>query len=159
QYDGTISGAGGLTKAGGGTFVLTRTNNFTGGVTVAAGTLQADSARALGSLSDAVQVNAGATLDLDGQSVSIGGLSGGGTVTNTSDTAATLVAGVGGASSTFSGAITETAGIIALTKGSTGTLTLNGANTYTGATIVNLGILLVNGSLSAASPVPVANGA
>lgn len=46
-----------------------------------------------------------------------------------------------------------------LTKTGIGTLTLSGANTYTGATSVNVGALLVNGSLAAASTVNVASGA
>jgi fibronectin-binding autotransporter adhesin len=45
----------------------------------------------------------------------------------------------------------------ALTKSGTGALTLNGTNTYTGATAVNGGKLFVNGSM--ASPVTVASGA
>jgi autotransporter-associated beta strand protein len=45
-----------------------------------------------------------------------------------------------------------------LTKGNSGTLNLNAENTYTGATLVSAGTLLVNGSLGA-SAVTVENGA
>ncbi|MEO6750296.1 MAG: hypothetical protein ABIP85_00825, partial [Chthoniobacteraceae bacterium] len=44
-------------------------------------------------------------------------------------------------------------------KTGTGTLTVSGVNIYTGATAVNSGKLLVNGSLAAASAVTVASGA
>lgn len=46
-----------------------------------------------------------------------------------------------------------------LTKNGAGRLTLNGANTYTGATAVNNGVLRVDGSLAAASAVTVNGGA
>lgn len=46
-----------------------------------------------------------------------------------------------------------------LTKNGAGRLTLNGANTYTGATIINDGVLRVDGSLAAASAVTVNGGA
>ena len=58
---------------------------------------------------------------------------------------------------TFQGVIRNGTGTIALTKTGSNTQTLTGSNTYTGATLVNGGILRVNGSL-AATPVSVATG-
>ena len=49
------------------------------------------------------------------------------------------------------------AGVMSLTKGGAGKLTLNGTNTYTGKTLVSEGLLIVNGSLSG-SPVTVRGG-
>ena len=46
-----------------------------------------------------------------------------------------------------------------LTKTGAGTVLLSGANTYTGATAVNAGILYVNGSLNTASAISLASGA
>jgi autotransporter-associated beta strand protein len=46
---GTISGGGGLTKIGAGTLTLTSTNTYSGGTTIAQGTLQANQSFALGS--------------------------------------------------------------------------------------------------------------
>lgn len=50
-------------------------------------------------------------------------------------------------SSTFSGAIVDGAGAAKLAKVGSGTLTLDGTSTYTGATTVSAGTLLVNGAL------------
>ena len=60
----------------------------------------------------------------------------------------TLTTGGDNTSTTFGGTIAGTGGFV---KVGTGTQTLTGANTYTGATEVNLGTLLVNGSLAAES--------
>jgi len=80
------------------------------------------------------------------------GPNGGGTVTNTG-AAKTLTLGGNGTYS-FSGSIGATnlanlAMTVALTGG--GTQALGGTNTFTGATTVNSGILLVNGSLASTS--------
>ena len=48
-YTGVISGDGSLVKAGGGTLVLAGNNTFSGGMTINAGAVQADTATALGS--------------------------------------------------------------------------------------------------------------
>ena len=64
-------------------------------------------------------------------------------------------------STTFSGKLLTGTGVIALTKVGTGTLTLSGANTYTGATTVNVGTLKVaaGGALNSSSGISVAAGA
>jgi len=74
-----------------------------------------------------------------------------------------LIVGSNNRSTTFSGAAQDggnaggTGG--ALTKIGTGTLTLSGTNTYTGATTVNAGKLIVDGSIASSSNVTVAAGA
>ncbi len=59
-----------------------------------------------------------------------------------------LTVGGNGASTTVSGVISGAGG--SLVKTGAGTLTLSGANTYTGATTVSVGKLVVNGSLASA---------
>jgi autotransporter-associated beta strand protein len=103
------------------------------------------------------------TLRLNGFSDTINGLSGTGIVDSVSGTS-TLTVGdnnATGASNTFAGVIRNSGGTMSLTKIGSGILTLIGVNTYSGATAVNVGTLLVNGSgvLGSGSAVSVANAA
>ncbi|WP_436098031.1 autotransporter outer membrane beta-barrel domain-containing protein [Bosea sp. LjRoot237] len=70
-----------------------------------------------------------------------------------------LTTGANNTSTVFSGAIGGIFGDGSLTKIGTGSFTLNGVNTYEGATLVNAGSLIVNGSIAASSGVTVAAGA
>jgi autotransporter-associated beta strand protein len=81
------------------------------------------------------------TFNMGGFSETINGLTGTGTVDGISGTP-TLTVGDNNATGTFSGAIKNTAGTLALTKIGTGTQTLSGANTYDGATQVDAGLLV-----------------
>ncbi len=71
----------------------------------------------------------------------------------------TLQIGNLGTDTEFAGTIGGGGGTLALTKVGTGILTLSGANSYNGATLVSAGTLRVNGSTAAASAVTVANNA
>jgi fibronectin-binding autotransporter adhesin len=84
------------------------------------------------------------TLDLNGNSETINGLSGAGTVDTIAGGTPTLTVGNDNDTSTFSGTIQDTAGTLGLAKTGSGTLTLSGANTYTGATTVNGGVLVLD---------------
>src|SRR5262245_22708000 len=90
----------------------------------------------------AFTVASGATLNLDGFNQTIGSLAGAGAVTLGS---ATLTGGGDNSSTTFSGAISGTGGLV---KQGTGTLTLTGVSTYAGPTNVDAGTLVVNGVLA-----------
>jgi len=98
-----------------------------------------------------IPINAFALLDLAGVDHTLGSLVWGGTVTNSGPNAATLRAGSDNSSTTFIGSIQDGAGLTALVKEGTGTLTLSGANTYSGATTVNAGTLSVDGSIASSS--------
>jgi outer membrane autotransporter protein len=145
-YAGTLrDGTGGgrllLVKVGDGTLTLSGANNYTGGTLVAGGALKAGAVDSL-SPASAVTVARGATLDLAGYDQTIGSLAGDGAVTLG---AATLSAGADNSSTSFTGIIS---GAGNLTKIGGGTLTLSGANSYTGETTVTAGYLVVIGQVA-----------
>ena len=141
-----------LTTAG--TVTASSLNAGSGTITLAGtGTFQAGSPTALTSTSS-FAVNG--TLDLHGNSETINGLSGSGTVDNTVGGGPYILSlGGSNATSTFAGIIKNSVGTLALTKQGSGTLTLSGSNTYTGSTTVTAGTLLANGSTAAGSVVTV----
>jgi autotransporter-associated beta strand protein len=135
-YDGVISGSGALNKVGPGILAVTNTGNiYTGPTNILAGTLRARTNHNVLPTGTAVTISSGAALDLADRNLQIGSRAGAGAVTINGGTLT-----VGNATSTtFSGVISGTAG--KLTKIGTGTLTLSGANTYTGATTIAAGAL------------------
>ncbi len=169
------SGAGSLTKAGAGTLIISGANTFSGNVNIDQGILKLSGAAAtLGVISTAnvTAVRQDATLDLNaagaGGSVTIGALTGAGTITNSGGAsgtaAATLIIGLAGTASTtatFSGLLQDGTGVLNVTKnGTTGVQyfnPLNGAasstsptgsvlgsigyNTYSGVTTIAEGTL------------------
>lgn len=102
-------------------------------------------------------MRAGGTLILEGGSISGGSVAAGaaGGAGASAGTASGTGIFLNGVTATWTGSTDGSiadiiAGTGGLTKIGTGTLTLSGANTYTGATTVNAGKLLVNGSLTSA---------
>jgi fibronectin-binding autotransporter adhesin len=125
---GTATGAGSLSKTGPGTLILSGTNNYTGGTTVSAGTLQAGSPSAFGT--GAMNVLAGATLDLANIDNTLRSLNGAGDVT-----LGTAMLTISGGSGNFSGVISGAASAgVTLTSVDQ---TFSGCgNTYGGATVL-----------------------
>lgn len=138
SFLGTIDGTGSLVKQGSGTFTLTGTNTFNGGVQFKAGTIAVGSNSALGtgtltfntndgnilqaastvSLTNLITLTKNGVIDTNGQTLTLGGvISGSGSGTGSS-----------------------------LTKTGAGTAILTASNTYTGSTELNQGILSVAGS-------------
>jgi fibronectin-binding autotransporter adhesin len=137
-----------------GTVALNSANDYTGGTTVSAGTLQLGNATALGSTSASLTINASATLNMNNQSPTVGNLTGTGGVINSGNSGGrTLTIGQGDTGGgNFQGIYTlGTGGSANLTKVGTGTITLSGANTYNGNTAINGGTLLINGDQTAAA--------
>jgi autotransporter-associated beta strand protein len=128
-----ISGAGSLTKTGAGMLVLTGTNTYSGGTNINGGTLAINGDAALGASSGG--------LSLDGGTLQI--------LNDVSSARAITLNSLGGIFDTnsyemsLSGVIS---GVGSLMKNGSGTLTLSGANSYTGGTIVNAGTLAVGGN-------------
>jgi autotransporter-associated beta strand protein len=151
---------GGFTfTCGAGVLVLSNANNtYTGGTTISAGTLRLGVANALPTNGS---VTVTTTLDINTFSTTIDGLGGAGTVDTVAGGTPTLTVGANGGSGTFSGAIRNSSGTLALTKVGAGTETLTGANTYGGTTLVTGGTLSVstaNGPTTAGN-LAVSNGA
>ncbi|WP_158516269.1 autotransporter-associated beta strand repeat-containing protein [Bosea vaviloviae] len=146
---GLNTGNGALIKDGNGLLALNSVNTFTGSVTVNAGTLQVSFGAgpvnsAIGDAS-AVILNGG-QIDVV-QNETIGSLTGATGTSVNLGAGITLTTGGDNSSTTYSGAINGGGG--GLVKQGTGTFTLSGANTYTGATAINGGELRVDGSLGA----------
>jgi fibronectin-binding autotransporter adhesin len=146
-----ISGSGGLTKNGSGMLVLSSANTYGGATIVNGGTLQLNTYAAAiptGANTSNVSVNGSGLLDLNGNSPTINGLSGNGTV----DTAAafsysTLTIGNNDANSTFSGVLQNSNGsTLNLSKTGAGVAALTGNNTFIGSIAVNQGVLALSGS-------------
>ncbi len=160
-----ISGLGGITKAGSGTLTLTAVNTYAGLTTVNGGTLALSGSGSVASSSGVDLAAAGATFD-------IAGSTGNQTIQDLSGVAGsivalgnrTLTAGTAN-STTFSGVIADNGlgGVLggSFIKVGSGTLTLEGVNTYTGATTISAGTLaLANGGrISESAVVTVASGA
>jgi autotransporter-associated beta strand protein len=140
-----ISGAAGLTKSGAGVMAVSGNNTYTGATNVNTGILAAGSNNAFGTNS-AVTVGSGGTLTVAGNNNSIGSLAGTGSVNNAGGVAATLTTGADNSTTLFSGIISNGSGGSALSvdKVGTGTMTVTGANTYTGTTTISAGSLMVN---------------
>ena len=133
-----ISGGGGFVKQGTGLLTLTGANTYTGGTTVNDGTLQLGASGSLAS-GGALTVNGG-TFDLNGNSQTVGTLSGtGGTIALGGGVLTTSSAN----DSTLASALTGSGSLV---KQGDGTLTLTGTNSYSGGTTVSGGILQGNTS-------------
>jgi len=150
EISGVISGTGGsLVKVGTGTLTLSGANTHTGGTVLRQGRLNVGSNQALGT----------GTLSMD-DDTTLGFSADGLTIANAIRLTGQLdpIIDTGAFSGTLSGAISG-GGFI--TKEGSGTLTLSGANTYTGATNVAQGTLKAGAAntLSAASAHSVATGA
>ncbi|MBP7276199.1 MAG: autotransporter-associated beta strand repeat-containing protein [Kiritimatiellae bacterium] len=141
-----------LTKVGSGTFYLANTTITAGTVHISAGTLSQHSGSDGSAAAFTLDNASGATLALNGHNLSVGSLAGGGaaggTVALGSDT---LTVGALNSDTTYAGVISGASG--RLTKTGSGTLTLTGASTYSGATTVSAGMLRVNGSVASATSV------
>ncbi len=153
ELDNTISGNFGITKIGSGTLVLTGTNTFSGGLTVANGTLQISTINNAGT-NGVLGNNTSVTLGSSGQTATLlyqnssastnmpFVLASGGTGAFFVDTV--------GANLTLNGTISGTGTLNA----EIGTLTLGGSNTFTGGITISDGDLrLANpGALNSSSP-------
>ncbi len=143
----SMSGEGRVVKSTAGNVTLTAANTYTGSTQINQGTLAIGASNVLPDQS-AVSVASGATLSMGNFSDAIGSLAGAGTVSRGTGV---LVVGGNGDTTTFSGVITGS-GSLTKARDSCGfpgfpcaaaILTLSGANTYTGETIITGGGLKI----------------
>ncbi|MBI3880709.1 MAG: autotransporter-associated beta strand repeat-containing protein, partial [Verrucomicrobia bacterium] len=161
---GTVSGAFGLTKIGANTLILAAgSNSFSGGLTINSGVVRLDNAQAITNNGLMNVTNLG-TLRLNGNNAVLASLSGNGTVENSAlGTNSTLTIS-NAATGTFNGVLADGAAgsVLNLTKTSTGTLVLTGANTFGGTIFISQGTLVASNALalgSTAGTVTIASGA
>ena len=168
-YAGAMSGTGSLTKTGAGNLILNGTNTYVGGTTVSGGTLTGSTTSLQGNI--AVASNATVAFSQTAAGVYNGVLSGGGALVKTGSGNLTLTGantysgGTMVSGGTLTGSTTSLQGNIAnnatvafdqgingtyagsmsgsgsLVKSGTGTVVLSGANSYSGGTVVNSGVL------------------
>src|SRR6185295_14808586 len=138
-------------KNGAGSLTLTKANIYTGPTTVNDGIFQAGIDNAFPSTSAFTIANvATASLDLNSFNQTIGSLAGGGTTGgNATLGSAVLTTGGNNTDTAYGGVISGTG---SLSKAGTGTMTLSGANTYTGLTTISGGILSVAADTNMGDP-------
>ncbi len=140
---------GGLTKYGTDTLTLSGVNSYTGATTISDGTLALTGAGLLGNQTAVSLTAATSIFDISGMtsaSDTIGSLTGvAGSSVVLGDR--NLTAGNNNTGTTFAGVLSGTGG--SFTKVGTGTMSLTGVNTYTGATAVNGGTLSIDLSTNA----------
>ncbi|MBZ9992169.1 autotransporter-associated beta strand repeat-containing protein, partial [Mesorhizobium sp. BH1-1-5] len=127
--NGIVTGAGTLTKKGGGTLVLTGANSYQGGTAINGGTVEVSADANLGNAAGALTFDNG-TLHTTGTFTAARSATlnaGGGTFDTDNSTVLTLTGAVGGAG--------------ALTKDGAGTLVLTADTTYAGGTTIAAGTL------------------
>ncbi len=151
---GAISGGGSLHKAGNGTLIFSGASPFSAALTLDAGTLQIGTGGALQNVL-VINVLSGTTLQFSGGTIdSVAGISNYGTVNFTRPSQ--IIGGIGGPGSVNLGSgqllIVEAADFEGVVSGVGGSLVLNpsttaelkAANTYTGGTTLQGGVLFVD---------------
>jgi len=147
---GVISGSGSLNKTGAGTIALTGTNTYAGGTFINGGTIAINNPGNLGAAGNSLTVNAGTVRVITGYTTARNITLGHAASTIEVDPAQTQ---------TLTGVLSGTG---ALNKTGSGALSLSGANTFTGETVVDEGTLTLaagaGSALASTSAVTVNNG-
>jgi autotransporter-associated beta strand protein len=136
SYSGTISGAGAVVKVNTGAMTLTASNSYSGSTTLFAGTLVADHASALGSGNITFSSGGGNTGTIRYTAASAGT----DWASRIQNSTGTIRLDTDGNNVALAGAI-DSSNTQGLVKSGSGSLTLSGANPYTGTTAVTAGVL------------------
>ncbi len=144
---GLVAGTGSLRKQGSGSLTMGTTNTYSGDTTISAG-------KFLLGISEVIPHGAGkgnlvlhGTLDLNGFSEALNGLTGSGVIDNSGSLPSTITVGNQGVLSSFSGVITNSgSSSLALTKTGNNLFLLTGNNGYSGGTRINTGTIQLGGN-------------
>ena len=151
-----VSGTGNLVKSGAGTLTLGGANTYSGNTTISAGILKLASSTAIpsGVGNGNLTITSPGSLDINGNSLNLNGMTGTGTITSGIAGAATLTVGGNATTSTFGGVIQNGSGTLGLAKTGTGSFTLSGNNTFTGGLTINAGTVTLGsvGALNSTTP-------
>lgn len=153
DFEGIITGSGGITKRGTGIFGLLGANTYTGATAIKGGVLQIKNLSERLSDVTAVTVDPGALFDLNNFNETIGSLAGGILLPGTDPSQYGLVTlgsgnlktGGNGTSTLFAGRINGTG---AVTKVGNGTWTLLNTNTFSGVFLISAGTVVMGDSSS-----------
>ena len=168
---GEFGAVGAFTKGGSGNLTLSGTNTYTGATTANAGTMIVTGSVA----SSVVAVNTGASLQVAGAAIAdtaavtlngtgnltltgsetIGSLASASTTATVTLGANTLTTGGNNGTTTFAGMVSGNGG---LTKQGSGVFTLSGVNSYSGATTVTAGSLIIAAAGSIANSITTNSG-
>lgn len=154
EVSGTVSGSGGVVidgAVGGSRVLMSGNNSYSGGTTISTGTLAVNSSTALGIGSLTITPSGTGVLNLNGQALQVGALSGNSTaiIQSTVAGAASLTT-TSTSNTTYAGTIQDGSGVVGLTKAGSGILTLAGSNSNTGITNVNVGVLALGNATALA---------
>lgn len=155
---GIIGGTGGLTKNGSAIVTMSLANTYAGATVISNGTFKLGTAQAIPDGAGKGNLTLDGTLDLNGFSETVNGLSGFGSIDTLAGGSPVLTVGNANSSGTFDGIIGNTAGTLGLVKTGSGTLTLAGANTYAGNTEIAGGIVIANQATALGSGTVTFNG-
>ena len=158
QFSGSATGSGNLSKTGDGVLNLPTPNSISVVANVSGGVIELSNANAVTNGSIGANIDNGVVFNSGIGAFNVGGLNGAGAL-DLADTAASpvkLVVGGNNSSSTFNGALT---GAGSLVKVGTGTLSVDGAGTYTGGTFVSAGVLASRNAVSPGLVTPFGTGA
>ncbi len=158
-FPNTISGTGSIDVQDGGTVTLTGNNSYTGDTAIDAATLKAGSSTALGS-DTALSFNFyGGTLDLNGNNISVGSVTGGSITYPSYINLGSNTLTIGGipGTTTLTTIISGTGGIT-LTGPATEQTYLTAIDTYSGPTVIGTGAVLGLGFSSTAGTIPDTSG-
>jgi autotransporter-associated beta strand protein len=168
-HDYTLAGTGGIDGSTGltldaantRTLTLATLNSYSGDTTIAGGTLKLGAEDVIPHGAGKGNLIVGGVLDLAGFIETVNGLSGTGTVDNGTSGIPIFEVGGNNVSSSFGGVIQNSAGTLSLAKIGTGTLILTGANTYSGETFIDGGVLQVGdgGTTGSLGTGPITNSA